>query len=157
MDASKINPFVQGAQRVFDSICQETPSLGKVYLKSKPYKVSPVSVSISIFGAFEGEVVYGMKEPDGCSIVSKMMMGMPVPTLKDDMAKSAVSELANIISGNVATIFSGKDVVVDIKPPQLRFEAAATDFPFCEKVQRIVCVPLHFQNGSVFEVDVMIP
>lgn len=157
MDASKINPFVQGAQRVFDTICQETPSLGKVYLKNKPYKVSPVSVSISIFGAFEGEVVYGMEETAGCSIVSKMMMGMPVPSLQDDMAKSAVSELANIISGNVATIFSGKDVVVDIKPPQLRFAATSSDFPFCEKVQRIVCVPLHFSNGSVFEVDVMIP
>ena len=157
MDASKINPFVQGAQRVFDTICQESPSLGKVYLKDKPYKVSPVSVSISIFGAFEGEVVYGMEEPAGCAIVSKMMMGMPVPTLQDDMAKSAVSELANIISGNVATIFSGKEVIVDIKPPQLRFQAAPADFPFADKVQRIVCVPLHFKNGSVFEVDVMIP
>ena len=157
MDASKINPFVQGAQRVFDSICQETPSLGKVYLKSKPYKASPVSVSISIIGAFEGEVVYSMEEPAGCHIVSKMMMGMPVPTLQDDMAKSAVSELANIISGNVATIFSGKNVVVDIKPPQLRFQAAHADFPMVEKVPKVVCVPLHFKNGSVFEVDVMIP
>ena len=157
MDASKINPFVQGAQRVFDTICQETPSLGKVYLKTKPYKVSPVSVSISIFGAFEGEVVYGMEEPAGCDIVSKMMMGMPVPSLRDEMAKSAVSELANIISGNVATIFSGKEVIVDIKPPQLRFQAVSSDFPITERVQRIVCVPLHFKNGSVFEVDVMIP
>ena len=157
MDASKINPFVQGAQRVFDTICQETPSLGKVYLKNKPYKASPVSVSITIFGAFEGEVVYSMEEPAGCAIVSKMMMGMPVPSLKDDMAKSAVSELANIISGNVATIFSGKNMVVDIKPPQLRFQAAPTDFPMVDKVPKVVCVPLHFKNGSVFEVDVMIP
>ena len=157
MDASKINPFVQGAQRVFDTICQESPSLGKVYLKNKPYKASPVSVSIVIFGAFEGEVVYCMEEPAGCDIVSKMMMGMPVPTLQDDMAKSAVSELANIISGNVATIFAGKEIVVDIKPPQLRFAAATTDFPNADKVAKIVCVPLHFKNGSVFEVDVMIP
>ena len=157
MDASKINPFVQGAQRVFDTVCQETPSLGKVYLKNKPYKASPVSVSISIFGAFEGEVVYSMEEPAGCAIVSKMMMGMPVPTLHDDMAKSAVSELANIISGNVATIFSGKEIVVDIKPPQLRFAAAPTDFPLANKVPKIVCVPLHFKDGGVFEVDVMIP
>ena len=157
MDASKINPFVQGAQRVFDTVCQETPSLGKVYLKNKPYKVSPVSVSISIVGAFEGEVVYSMEEPAGCAIVSKMMMGMPVPTLQDDMAKSAVSELANIISGNVATIFSGKEIVVDIKPPKLRFSAAHNDFPLADKVPKIVCVPLHFKDGGVFEVDVMIP
>jgi chemotaxis protein CheX len=86
-----------------------------------------------------------------------MMMGMPVDTLKDDMAKSAVSELANIISGNVATIFAGKEVVVDIKPPQLRFNASESDFPFVERVTKVVCIPLQFKDGHIFEVDVLIP
>ena len=157
MDASKINPFVQGAQRVFDSVCGETPTLGKVYLKSKPYKASTVSVSIAIVGAFEGEVVYCMEEPMGCYIASKMMFGMPVPNLQDEMARSAVAEIANIISGNVATIFSGKETIVDIKPPQLRIKADHGDFAMVDKVARIVSVPLHFKSGDVFEVDVMIP
>jgi chemotaxis protein CheX len=157
MDASYVNPFVQGAQKVFATVCQETPSLGKVFVKSKPYSVEEVTVSVSIFGAFEGEVIYNMKEDAGCFIVSRMMMGMPVETLHDDMSKSAVSELANIISGNVATIFAGKDITVDIKTPQLRFGATEADFPTAQKVSRVVCVPLQFENGHVFEVDVMIP
>ena len=157
MDASYVNAFVQGAQRVFATVCQETPALGKIFLKAKPYQASEVSVSIDIIGQIEGEIVYNMDEATGCFIASRMMMGMPVPTLHDDMAKSAVSELANIISGNVATVFSGKEIIVDIKPPQLRFNATAADFPVSEKVPKIVCVPLQFANGSIFEVDVIIP
>ena len=156
MDASYVNPFVQGAQKVFATICQETPSLGKVFIKPKPYPAGDVTVSVSIFGAFEGEVVFNMNESTGCHIVSKMMMGMPVASLQDDMSKSAVSELANIISGNVATIFSGREIVVDIKPPILRFGSSAADYPMAEKVARVVCVPLQFEGGHVFQVDVMI-
>ena len=156
MDASYVNPFVQGAQKVFATICQETPSLGKVFIKPKPYPAGEVTVSVSIFGAFEGEVVFNMEESTGCYIVSKMMMGMPVASLQDEMPKSAVSELANIVSGNVATIFAGKEIVVDIKPPVLRFGASSADFPMAERVARVVCVPLLFQGGQVFQVDVMI-
>jgi len=157
MDASYVNAFVQGAQRVFSTVCNETPSLGKVFVKGQPYTASPVTVSVDVFGAFEGEVVYNMENEAGCYIASQLMMGMPVPSLEDEMAKSAVSELANMISGNVATIFSGKEIIVDIKPPQFRFNASSGDFPISQKVGKIVCVPLTFQNGHIFEVDVMIP
>ncbi|MCL2577524.1 MAG: chemotaxis protein CheX [Defluviitaleaceae bacterium] len=157
MDASYINPFVQGAQRVFSMICQETPSLGKVFVKKRPYTTSEVSVSIDIIGAFEGEVVYNMTPDAGCFIVSMMMGGMPVSSLNDDMSMSAVSELANIISGNVATIFAGKEIVVDIKPPQLRFNADESFFRFAARVPAVVCVPLTFKNGHIFELDIMIP
>jgi len=157
MDASYVIAFVQGAQRVFASVCQEPPPLGKIFLKTNPYSTSAVTVSVDIIGAFEGEVVYNMREDAGCFLVSRMMMGMPIDSLQDDMAMSAVSELANIISGNVATIFAGKEIVVDIKPPRLKFNAATADFPMAEKVAKIVCVPLQFQNGHIFEVDVIIP
>lgn len=157
MDASYINSFVQGAQRVFASVCQETPALGKIYLKSRPYIASEVSVSVDIFGAFEGEVIFNMKEDTACFIVSRMMVGFPCTTIHDDMAKSAVSELANIISGNVATIFAVKEISVDIRPPQLRINAVEADFPILKRVNKVVCVPLQFQNGCKFEVDVLIP
>ncbi|MCL1845709.1 MAG: chemotaxis protein CheX [Defluviitaleaceae bacterium] len=126
-------------------------------MKTNPYTVSEVSVSVDIFGAFEGEIVYNMTEDAGCFIVSRMMPGFSTPSMQEDMAKSAVSELANIISGNVATIFSGKEIVVDIRTPVLRFNAAADDFPLARKTPKIVCVPLQFKDGYVFEVDVIIP
>jgi len=155
MDASYVNAFVQGAQRVFAAVCQETPGLGKVFVKPKPYSPSQVSVAVVITGAIEAEAVFSMTEAVGCFIASRMMMGMPVPSLQDEMAKSAVLELSSIISGNVATIFEGKELAIKIQPPVLRFNAAAGDFLLANKVPRIVCVPLLFQDGHEFQVDVL--
>jgi CheY-specific phosphatase CheX len=62
-----------------------------------------------------------------------------------------------MISGNVATLFSGKGIIVDIKPPVFRRSAVNTDFPLSAKTPKIVCVPLKFAEGHVFAVDVMIP
>lgn len=156
MNVAYVNPFVQGAQKVIANVCSETPKLGKVFLKSQPYVLMPVSVAVEIKGAFAGEVVYTMEEPLACHIASQMMGGMPVAAL-DDISQSAVAELGNMISGNVATIFSGQELLVDISPPKFKKDAASGDFTFAAQVQNTVCVPLTFENGLVFEVDVMIP
>jgi len=158
MDASYINPVVQGTQRVCTTLFKETPVLGKVYVKTRPYTTSPVTVSIDIIGNFDGEIVYNMDETTGCYIASQMMHGMPVDTLSDNlMAQSSLAEIGNIISGNIATIFAGKGILVDIKPPQFRFDATEGDFPIVSRLSAIICVPLHFQNGNVLQVDVLIP
>jgi len=47
-----------------------------------------------------------------------MMMGMPIMTL-DEMAESAISELANMLSANVATKLSSVKHPVDISIPSL--------------------------------------
>jgi chemotaxis protein CheX len=156
MNVAYVNPFVQGAQNVITTMCQETPSLGQVYVKSAPYTTSAVTVAVSIHGDFVGEVVYNMEEATGCYIASKMMMGMPVPAL-DFMSQSALSELANMISGNVATLFSGKGIIVDITPPTFRIGATGADFPLSAKTPKVVCVPMKLGEGHVFSVDVIIP
>jgi chemotaxis protein CheX len=156
MDASKINPFIQGAQMVLNTLCQELPKLGQVFIKKSPYKTLTVTVAISIIGDFLGEVVFNMEEDVGCFIASKMMGGMPVPVF-DEMAQSAVSELANMISGNVATIFYGKGFKIDIKPPRFKMNPSPHDFPLVDTVEKIVCIPLNFAGGHVFELDVVLP
>jgi chemotaxis protein CheX len=156
MDAAKINPFIQGAQMVLNSLCMETPKLGQVFVKKLPYKTLPVSIAIDIIGDFTGEVVFNMEETVGCFIASKMMGGMPVSAL-DEMAQSAVSEMANMISGNVATIFSGKETKIDIKPPRFKLNAVEGDFPMANQVEKIVCIPLKFTDGHIFELDIILP
>ena len=158
MNVAYVNPFVQGSQRVFDSVCQEKPSLGQVFLKTTSYTTLTVAVSLSFHGAFSGEVVYTMEETVGCFIASKMMSGYPVESLQsNEMAQSALCELANIISGHVATIFSGKGMLIDISPPKYLFNPTSADFPIAANIPKIVCVPLSFSSGYMFEVDVLIP
>ena len=156
MDAALINPFIQGAQMVFNTICHELPKLGQVFVKKAPYTTSSVTVAISIIGDFAGEVVYNMEEPAGCFIASNLMGGMPVPAL-DEMSQSAVSEMANMISGNVATLFSGKGFKIDISPPRFKMNPAPTDFPVATTVEKVVCVPLNFSGGQTVELDIALP
>lgn len=156
MNVAYVNPFVQGAQSVLSTLCGETPALGQVHVKKTPYAVATVSVAVDIYGDFSGEVVFNMEDTAARYIASKMMMGMPVPQL-DAMSQSALQELANMISGNVATLFSGKGIIVDIKPPILRINGALSDFPIAAQTPKIVCVPLNFAEGHAFMVDVLIP
>ena len=154
MNAAYINPFIQGAQSVFNTLCKEAPSLGKLFVKSAPYTPSQVSIALNIIGEIHGEVVYNMTELDGYYVASLMMFGMPV-TAFDDMTKSAVSELANMISGHVATIFAGKGIKVDITPPNFHLDAAPGVFKAVSKAEKVVCVPLHFNAGPILHVDIV--
>ncbi|MCL2203665.1 MAG: chemotaxis protein CheX [Defluviitaleaceae bacterium] len=156
MNVAYVNPFVQGAQSVLSTLCGETPALGQVHVKNPPYTTEAIAISVAIFGHFSGEAVFSMEGTAARFIASKMMMGMPVPEL-DAMAQSALSELGNMISGNVATLFAGKGIIVDIKPPNFRQNPSPADFPLAAQTPKIVCVPLKFAEGHVFSVDVMIP
>lgn len=51
-------------------------------------------------------------------MASTLMMGMPVEEL-DDMSKSAIAELANMITGNASSIFEKMEKETDISPPTL--------------------------------------
>ena len=148
MNAEHINPFIQGSQRVINSVCGERPALGKIFLKKPPFKKQPVAVSISIFGQLNGTMVYTVETILGCYLASRMI-GRPMISL-DFMSQSALCELANIIAGNAATVFSEKGILVDITPPQF----FGNDYPILPS--NAVCIPLVFQGGGVFEVDVCI-
>ncbi len=155
MDASLINPFIQGSQTVLQMVCSEAPRLGQLSVKKQPYQALPVSVAISIFGDVQGEVAFNMSAEVGCYIASKMMGGAPVPAL-DEISSSALAELANMISGNVCTIFSGKGVKVDISTPRFKMNAVTSDFQLISQKDKIVCVPLNFQDGHTFSLDIVL-
>ena len=155
MNVEYINPFVQGAQSTINAICGEKPSLGAVKIKQSPYSGDPIAITIEFFGSVSGYGIYNMHEPLACSIASRMMMGKPVAAL-DDMAKSAIAELGNMVSGHVATIIASRGAVVDIKPPIVNIgtvpAAAAAMLPN----EVIISIPLAFGNGGIFTIDVLI-
>ena len=152
MNADHVNPFIQGAQSVLTQFCGNKPNLGKLYLKNAPYDASPVNIHVSIIGGLQGTMLLGMDESVGCFLASKMM-GMQPPAL-DEISQSALSELANIISGNVATIFSGKGSLVDITTPNFVRGGTSADFPMLQK--NVVCIPLSLDGGMVVELNVWI-
>ena len=157
MGDSYVNPFVLGAQHVFKEMSQEFPLIDKVSVNKLPYKVSEVAVCVDIHGTLRCQVVYHMAERDARTMASRMMMGVPVDSLDDEMAQSCLREMANIISGNATGIFANQGVEVVITPPQLVFNATAEDFELAAQATRIVCSSLLFQSADVLFVDVLIP
>ncbi|MGB5823800.1 MAG: chemotaxis protein CheX [Proteocatella sp.] len=118
MDLKTINPFIETVSEVmpqlgFDNILQK-----EISYKSKKIIVSGVVLTIGIVGDKKGNVIYAIDMEGAKKIASVMMMGMPVDEL-DDMSKSALSELSNMLTANASIKFSGEGINLDISVPTL--------------------------------------
>ena len=76
-----------------------------------------MTVSVGVRGDLEGEVRYRFPTATSLNMVS-IMSGMELETV-DFFVTSAISEMANIISGNVVTLLAERDLYCDIQPPAI--------------------------------------
>ena len=118
MDAKLVNPFIDAFISVMPQIGFPTPKRLKVYLQNKTLDSLGVMVMIGFTKQLRGNVVYNMSEDTAKFIASTMMMGMPIAEF-DEMAQSAISEMANMLAANSATNLGSLDLNVDISPPSL--------------------------------------
>jgi len=118
MKVEYINPFIKASTEVLKMITQCEFTTGKPYIKNSPFEACNVMILLGITGEIRGQASLSMSEETAMAIASKMMMGMPVNEL-DEMAKSALSEMGNMIMGNAATLLFNDGVHVDITPPSL--------------------------------------
>ncbi len=118
MDVKNINPFIESFITVIPQLGFAKAHKGKLSLKGMDLIDSGVIIVVGIVGDIKGNVVYSIDIESAKKIASTMMMGMPVNEL-DEMAKSAISELSNMLTANAATIFSGLGTRIDISTPTL--------------------------------------
>jgi len=85
-------------------------------------------------------------------IASRMMGGWPIETF-DEIVKSAIGEMANMIMGNTSTLFSEKKIKVDITPPSI---LVGRDMTMSTSNMVTICVPLMLDNGYKIDMDVAI-
>ncbi|MCT4598352.1 MAG: chemotaxis protein CheX [Vallitalea sp.] len=147
-----INPFIGAAQKLLKDVCQLETKLQKPYLKEAVYEGDVLVIIIGITGDIKGQVILSFNVSTACMIASKMMMGMSVDDL-NDMARSAISELSNMILGNAATLLSQKGLVIDITPPSV---CLGKDINISVSNSKNICVPLKFDDDSIFEINISI-
>jgi chemotaxis protein CheX len=152
MNVEYINPFIEASQSVLRQIAGINAKLGKVYLKTQPHKGDNVMVIVGLTGEIRGQAVFAMSKEISMHIASCMMGGMPVNEL-DEISKSAVSELTNMILGNTSTILYNKGIKLDITPPT--FLMGENMEVYSDKMQTI-CVPLNIGEGKVLEIDISV-
>ncbi len=152
MNVEYINPFIEASQTVLKQSAGFDAKLGNVYLKTAPYKSDTIVIIIGLTGKIRGQVVFSMSKLVAMKIASCMMFGMPVTEL-DDIAKSAISELTNMILGNTATILYNKGIGIEITPPSLLM---GDNMVITPNKMKTVCIPLHLTDTDTLDIDVSV-
>lgn len=118
MKVEYINPFIQASNTVIKSICGVETKMGRVSLKSSSFYLSSFIISINVSGNIDGKIFFEMNSETAKKIASSMMGGRPIFKL-DNISKSALCELGNMIIGNASTIFSESSINVNMNAPTL--------------------------------------
>lgn len=149
--AEVINPFLESARLVIEQLIQVSPSTGNLGIKNAEIIDGHIWILIGMTGQLSGNIVFGLEEQVAMRMVSAMMGGFAITEI-DEMGKSAISELGNMISGNASTILSNQGIVVDITPPQVMRSENLTSFV----PQRALYIPLQVDGIGELDIQVMI-
>jgi chemotaxis protein CheX len=152
MDIEYINPFIEASQTVLKQIAGIDAKIGKPYVKNSPYKSDTILVLVGLTGKMRGQVIFTMNVEVGLRIASSMMGGMVVSEL-DEISKSAISELTNMILGNSATILYNNGIGIEITPPSFLM---GDNMQISLNKTKTICIPLELSNGGDLEIDISV-
>ena len=150
MNVKYINPFIEASQTVLKQTANIDAKLGSVTLKESPYTSDSVVIIVGLTGKIRGQAVFSMSKKVALSVASAMMGGMTVTEL-DEISKSAISELTNMILGNAATILYSKGIGIEITPPSL---VMGDNLQISSSKMKTICVPLMFNEEDQLEIDI---
>ena len=111
-----VNSFLVPAKLVWSKELGEELKVESAEVVAHQFTTEDLTAIIGVSGRLEGNVLYGFTEESALSVVSQMM-GEKVDDLRDDMALSALGEIANMITGNAATHLAQAGFPCQISPP----------------------------------------
>lgn len=150
VNVEHINPFLIASTKILKDMCSIDAKLGRPFIKQPIFLENTLVIFIGFTGEMKGQVMIAFENPVACDVASKMMM-MPI-TEMDDMSRSAICELGNMIMGNTATIFSTKGIAIDITPPTV----GNGSMSFTNNFAQNICVPLEYDGDKKIEINIAI-
>lgn len=107
------NPFFEATKNVF-SLMLDLQDVSET--SEENFKCDDgVNICIGVTGDLTGKVVYKFADKTSLSVVN-IISGMEIDNI-DEFVTSAISEIANIISGNVCSMLAETNIICDILPP----------------------------------------
>ncbi|HKJ84695.1 MAG TPA: chemotaxis protein CheX [Spirochaetia bacterium] len=116
MKAEYANVFVRGATTVFTQEVGVNLSRTGLTRKNAPVPNLPISIVIGITGGIRGQVVYSMDQTFAYA-VTKAMIPNKLPSELKKLTNSAVSEIANMITGQASIALAGENDLIHLTPP----------------------------------------
>ena len=144
MNAEFINPFVVAAFTFLEKDQKLKIRKGTLSLDNSPV-AGIVNTVIGVKGFVEGQVVYCMSMITALKIASMMLLGLPFEEL-DDLAKSAIGEMGNIITGHASSILTNNGIFCSVTPPAL-FIGPGVNVSY--KGLPTIIIPIHTDLGEI--------
>lgn len=148
INADYVNPFLIAATKVLKDMVFVDAKVGRPYLKETNFDGDSLLIILGVTGQIKGQAIIHLGNAEALDIASKMCM-MPLEQM-DDLAKSAVCELGNMILGNAATVFSTKGIQIDITPPTMCLGPVS----FMNIYSVNICVPLIYEDSKKIELNI---
>lgn len=120
MKSELLTSFSDAASQTFKLLLDLdviTDTVQSLENNDKKEYIENIDIVIEITGDLKGEVMYSFPKDTTLEMV-KMMSGMEFKEI-DEFVKSALGEIANIISGNALSGLSQAQLICDIRPPKI--------------------------------------
>lgn len=149
------NSFIEIAVTVIEKETGIQPQKGKLYVNRNALLSDEVNVLIGITGKAIGNIIYSMDIQTATGIASRMME--EDLTEINDLVKSSIAELANVITGRGAKELENRGYPITISPPILllgkgtsieNLDIPRVDIPLIFNSPQ-VAVPIVFGDGKL--------
>lgn len=121
--AGLVNHYVAAAIEILVHETKGRVERGQVELEANPYTTDDVTAVVGISGDVSGSLYLSMTEETALAIVGAML-GQPAPEF-DEIAKSGIAELANVVAGTAGIALGAAGLRTNISPPLLLHGAGA--------------------------------
>jgi len=152
MKVDYINPILIASSKIIKALLQEDVSLGRLSLLDSHNLQDSIAIILWMSGDFEGRFIFALKRRVALYIASTMM-GEEITEL-NEMAKSAVAEMATIILGRTGIIFSERGIDVKISYPTLVEGDSVYISTLNPKKKSIINIPLVMSRGNVIDIKI---
>lgn len=124
MDVNLINPFITAITTVLKQLGFTNIERKGISAIAKQISANGVLLNLGIVGDKNGNVVYEIDD-NAAKKVAQTIMGTEISQL-DEMAKSALAEMSNMLTAHSSTNLSNNGIIVDISVPTLLYGSAIT-------------------------------
>jgi chemotaxis protein CheX len=146
MKVEYINPFSVAAHSVLTTVLEDKEiKRGQLAVSDDPHVIQGVSTVVGVSGALQGHVIFDMTKKTALAVASAMN-GEPMVGL-DNITRSTINELANMVAGNAAAKLSEAGYVCDITPPT--FIIGEKSEVYAHKGMKHLVVPFETKCGTI--------
>ena len=115
MKEEYVNPFVEAIYSILPTFGLEDLKIDTLEIKENMNVTMEVTSVVGLVGGLRGNISYSFSKSTAREFAA-MMMGTPVTEI-DEMARSAIAELSNLITGKGCKVLSNNVKYTDFTTP----------------------------------------